>query len=150
MNLEKKSIKKKRKVDTLFIEVSASNAFENLPKMMLNKIFLYLSIGDLSKICLLNKFFFNLLMNKKQLSSKIIWKANYERIYDRSTSEEELVYNLGQLENEYELNLNLYCLAIKYYLKFENVDDEKKIIHQREGKKNIFTYKGIKKINRKI
>ena len=132
-------------VGTLFIDVPASGAIETLPKMILSKIFCYLTIEELtSKICLLNKYFFNLLMNKKNLSSQIVWKSLYHQMYLAELNEEELITNMSEIIDLFEMNLNHYYLAIKHYLNFVNIDDEM-VEFKKENKKNIFTYKGNKK-----
>ena len=130
-----------KKETNIFLEVSPSNEFESLPKLILNKIFGYFSIAELRNVTLLNRFFYNLLMNKKTVSSQAIWKEKYKEYFGfEELNEEELINSIRNKElDEIETNLNLHYLALKYCMQIKNVD-EQMVIYQKEGKKHIFEY----------
>ena len=130
----------------LFVEVEASTPFEKLPKIILNEIFSHLNISELIKISSTNKFLFNLIFNKQNLSSKMIWLSKYKEYMEEEILNED---SIDQFINErewskYQSNFNPFYLAFKYNLGFENLDDPS-IQSQFEGNKYTITYTGKKK-----
>ena len=119
----------------LFVDVEASTEFEKLPKIILNHIFSFLSIFELVQLSTINKFLFNLIFNKKNLTSKTIWQLKCKRIVGE---EEELLKEL--IENrkwsKYETNFNQFYLFLKHHLSFENLDN---LLVQYQFKDNKYT-----------
>jgi hypothetical protein len=108
-------IKENFDYSSLFKKVETSSQFEKIPKMILDLICLDLPLTDLNNLSLVDKFFFNLIFNKENLSSQMIWKSKCEAIekYDEKKNKEII----SKVEFKgFDSKCNDYCLIYKYLL----------------------------------
>ena len=106
-------------------EIKPQNEFENLPKFLLSKIISSLQLKDISKIWVLNKFFFKFLCEKSP-STNNIWisylSSDLKDIDPIEIDSHLKEYNL----TPYEKRMNKYHMYLKVKKKFKKKESKKK------------------------
>ena len=90
--------------------VTASCNFEKLPKMILAKIFGFLNLHDISKVWILNKFFFKFLF-ESSIYSNFVWKSYLEE--SQTTGEEDIDSESLFQKSFFEKRVNKIYLFVK-------------------------------------
>ena len=98
-----------------------SSQFENLPKIVLSKVMIYLRLSDMAKMWRVNKYFFKLITDS--FVANVVWK-HHAKMQLNFENEEELEKLIETDENsqnksEYENKLNRYCFFLKHGFKLK-------------------------------
>ena len=114
------------------------NLYIQLNKTSLKEIVGWLDLRDLAKIWRLNKFFLCLISNSN--SANLIWKRVCEENglgLESTSSIQEFVDKLEL--NQFEKNLNLHCLFLKYSQQTEWDENCGKQIHFNKERTSFYT-----------